>query len=152
MREYWRKPETTAKALRGDWYHTGDMGYLDETGHLYLVDRKKDMIISGAENIYSVEVENVISTHPVSDEVWGEQACGYRPTGGSAGRVFEDIIEFCRGRIGGIKFPSLPFDDGPLPTTGPGKIAKRRLRDRSGKERTGGFAPKRDGIQSRYAG
>ena len=69
MKEYWRKPKITAEVLRGGWYHTGDMGFLDKTGHLYLVDRKKDMIISGAENIYSVEVENVISTHPAVKEV-----------------------------------------------------------------------------------
>ena len=140
MREYWRKPETTAKALRGGWYHTGDMGYLDETGHLYLVDRKKDMIISGAENIYSVEVENVISTHPsvrevavigIPHEVWGEQVHAVIvPLEGALDVSSEDIIEFCRGRIGGYKIPkSISFDDGPLPTTGPGKIAKRRLRD-----------------------
>ena len=140
MREYWRKPETTAKALRGGWYHTGDMGYLDETGHLYLVDRKKDMIISGAENIYSVEVENVISTHPsvrevavigIPHEVWGEQVHAVIvPLEGAPDVSSEDIIEFCRGRIGGYKIPkSISFDDGPLPTTGPGKIAKRRLRD-----------------------
>jgi len=140
MKEYWRKPEITAEALRGGWYHTGDMGYVDETGHLYLVDRKKDMIISGAENIYSVEVENVISTHPsvlevavigIPHDVWGEQVHAVVVKRGGAADISEDeVIEFCRGKIGGYKIPkSVSFEDGPLPTTGPGKIAKRRLRD-----------------------
>ncbi|MGB0630001.1 MAG: long-chain-fatty-acid--CoA ligase [Alphaproteobacteria bacterium] len=140
MKEYWRKPEITAEALRGGWYHTGDMGYVDETGHLYLVDRKKDMIISGAENIYSVEVETVISTHPavrevavigIPHDVWGEQVHAVIVRREGAPVVTGDeIIEFCRGRIGGYKIPkSVSFEDGPLPTTGPGKIAKRRLRD-----------------------
>ena len=59
MKEYWRKPEITAKTLRGGWYHTGDAGYIDETGHLYLVDRKKDMIISGGENVYSLSLIHI---------------------------------------------------------------------------------------------
>lgn len=140
MTGYWRKPEITAEALRDGWYHTGDMGYLDETGHLYLVDRKKDMIISGAENVYSVEVENAISTHPavlevavigIPHDVWGEQV--HAVVVKRAGHDDTDeaeILDFCRGKIAGYKIPkSLEFAAGPLPTTGPGKIAKRRLRD-----------------------
>ena len=139
MKEYWRKPEITAETLRGGWYHTGDIGYIDETGHLYLVDRKKDMIISGAENVYSVEVENVLSTHPavlevavigIPHEVWGEQvhAIVVRRDG-HADATDADILDYCRGKIAGYKIPkSLSFVDGPLPTTGPGKVAKRRLR------------------------
>jgi long-chain acyl-CoA synthetase len=140
MKEYWRKPEITAETLRGGWYHTGDIGYVDETGHLYLVDRKKDMIISGAENVYSVEVENVISTHAavlevavigIPHDVWGEQVHavvvlrdGHESVDG------DDILGFCRGKIAGYKIPkSVSFTAGPLPTTGPGKVAKRRLRD-----------------------
>ncbi len=140
MKEYWRKPEITAETLRGGWYHTGDIGYLDETGHLYLVDRKKDMIISGAENVYSVEVENVLSTHPavlevavigIPHDLWGEQvhAVVVRRDGQDAATA-DDILDFCRDKIAGYKIPkSLSFADGPLPTTGPGKVAKRRLRD-----------------------
>lgn len=140
MKEYWRKPEITAETLRGGWYHSGDVGYLDETGHLYLVDRKKDMIISGAENVYSVEVENVLSTHPavmevavigIPHELWGEQVHAVVVLrDGHADATDSDILDYCRGRIAGYKIPkSLSFVDGPLPTTGPGKIAKRRLRD-----------------------
>jgi len=140
MKEYWRKPEITAETLRGGWYHTGDVGYLDATGHLYLVDRKKDMIISGAENVYSVEVENVISTHPavrevavigIPHELWGEQVHAIVVPRDDAKSIDGDaILDFCRGKISGYKIPkSLDFAEGPLPTTGPGKIAKRRLRD-----------------------
>ena len=64
MREYWNKPDATEEAFRGGWYHSGDAGYLDEQGYLFLVDRVKDMIVTGGENVYSVEVENAIATHP----------------------------------------------------------------------------------------
>ena len=140
MKEYWRKPEITAEALRGGWYHTGDMGYLDRTGHLYLVDRKKDMIITGGENVYSVEVENVISTHPgvlevavigIPHDVWGEQVHAVVVRRESHKEVSgKEISAFCRGKLGSYKIPkSVSFEPGALPTTGPGKIAKRRLRD-----------------------
>ncbi len=81
MREYWNKPEATEEVFRGGWYHTGDAGYLDDDGYLFLVDRVKDMIVTGGENVYSVEVENAISTHPavaqvavigIPHETWGE--------------------------------------------------------------------------------
>ena len=81
MREYWKRPEETADAFRDGWYHTGDAGYLDENGYLYLVDRVKDMIVTGGENVYSVEVENALATHPavaqvavigIPDDRWGE--------------------------------------------------------------------------------
>ncbi|HZU79831.1 MAG TPA: AMP-binding protein, partial [Acidimicrobiales bacterium] len=81
MREYWRKPDETAEVLRDGWYHTGDVGYLDESGSLHLTDRVKDMIVTGGENVYSTEVENVLATHPAVDQVavigipserWGE--------------------------------------------------------------------------------
>ena len=81
MMGYWKNPELTAAALRDGWYHTGDLGYLDESGYLFLTDRKSDMIVSGGENVYPNEVENVLYTHPgvlecsvvaASDERWGE--------------------------------------------------------------------------------
>ncbi len=81
MREYWKRPEETAEAFRGGWYHTGDAGYLDENGYLHLVDRVKDMVVTGGENVYSVEVENALATHPavaqvavigIPDDRWGE--------------------------------------------------------------------------------
>src|SRR5256885_4120220 len=139
MREYWQKPKHTAEALKNGWYHTGDMGYLDAQSRLFIVDRKKDMIISGGENVYSVEVENVISQHPavlevaaigVPDAPWGEAGeanCRLRE---GASATPDEIIGFCRGKIAGYKIPkSVDFSKEQLPKTGPGKIAKRRLRD-----------------------
>ena len=82
MREYWHQPELTATAFRDGWYRTGDEGHLDADGYVYLVDRVKDMIVTGGENVYSIEVENAISTHPAVEQVavigiphpvWGEQ-------------------------------------------------------------------------------
>ena len=139
MKEYWRKPEATAAALKDGWYHTGDMGYFDDTQSIYLVDRKKDMIITGAENVYSVEVENLISTHPgvlevavigVPDPQWVEVVKAVVVPRDGVTVDEAELIEFCRGRIANYKIPkSIDFTDQPLPKTGPGKIAKRRLRD-----------------------
>ncbi len=139
MKEYWRKPEATAAALKGGWYHTGDMGYFDDTRAVYLVDRKKDMIITGAENVYSVEVENALSTHPavlevavigVPDELWGEAVKAIVVARPGHAVEPDELLAHCRGKIAGYKIPkSVDFRDAPLPKTGPGKIAKRRLRD-----------------------
>ena len=139
MAGYWRKPEATAAALRDGWYHTGDMGSLDEQGYLTLVDRKKDMIITGGENVYSVEVESVLSLHPavaevavigVPDERWGEAVTAIVVPRPGASPTAEELIAFCRGRIAGYKVPKqVHFRADALPKTGPGKIAKRVLRD-----------------------
>jgi len=139
MHGYWNKPKHTADALRAGRYHTGDMGYLDERQRLFIVDRKKDMIISGGENVYSVEIENVISTHPavlevavvgVPDEQWGESVKAIVVLRDGIVASEADVIGFCRGRIASYKIPkSVDFAKEPLPKTGPGKIAKRRLRD-----------------------
>jgi long-chain acyl-CoA synthetase len=139
MREYWNKPKHTAEALKNGWYHTGDMGYLDEQSRLFIVDRKKDMIISGGENVYSVEIENVLSTHPavlevavvgVPDEQWGEAVKAIVVLREGANPSPDELIGFCRGKIAGYKIPkSVDFSREPLPKTGPGKVAKRRLRD-----------------------
>jgi long-chain acyl-CoA synthetase len=138
MAGYWRKPEATAAVLKNGWYHTGDMGSMDAEGYLTLVDRKKDMIISGGENVYSMEVESVLSLHPavaevavigIPDEKWGEAVTAIvvpRAAPPSA----EALISYCRGKIAGYKVPkSVVFRSEPLPKTGPGKIAKRVLRD-----------------------
>ena len=139
MQGYWRKPKATADALRAGRYHTGDMGYLDEKQRLFVVDRKKDMIISGGENVYSVEIENILSTHPavlevavvgVPDDQWGEAVKAIVVLRDGSGASADELIAFCRGRIAGYKMPkSVDFSKDPLPKTGPGKIAKRRLRD-----------------------
>ena len=139
MAGYWRKPEASAAVLKNGWYHTGDMGSLDDERYLTLVDRKKDMIISGGENVYSVEIENVLSQHPavlevaaigVPDAQWGEAVKAICVLREGASATADEIIGFCRGKIAGYKIPkSVDFSKEQLPKTGPGKIAKRRLRD-----------------------
>jgi long-chain acyl-CoA synthetase len=139
MQGYWKKPQHTAEALRNGWYHSGDIGYLDDQQRLFVVDRKKDMIISGGENVYSVEVENVLSMHPavrevavigVPDDRWGEAVKAIIVLNEGAAVSEQEIIQFCNGRIAGYKIPkSVDFSQEQLPKTGPGKVAKRRLRD-----------------------
>lgn len=139
MAGYWRAPEASAAVLRNGWYHTGDMGSLDAHGYLSLVDRKKDMIISGGENVYSIEVESVLSLHPavaevavigIPDERWGEAVTALVVPRPGAAQNAEELIGFCRGKIAGYKVPkSVVFRAEPMPKTGPGKIAKRVLRD-----------------------
>lgn len=138
MAGYWNKPEETAKVLPGDgWLRTGDAGYLDDDGYLYIHDRIKDMIVSGAENIYPTEVENALYGHPavadvavigVPDARWGEavKACVVLKPGVSATEA--ELIAFARGRIAGFKLPkSVDFMDD-LPRNPSGKLLKRDLR------------------------
>jgi long-chain acyl-CoA synthetase len=139
MAGYWRKPQETEAVLRNGWYYTGDMGMMDEQRFLTVVDRKKDMIITGGENVYSVEIESILSLHPdvsevavigVPDERWGEAVKAIVvPRPGSTPNV-DDILQSCRGKIAAFKIPkSIDFRTDALPKTGPGKIAKRALRD-----------------------
>src|SRR4029079_11518429 len=105
MREYWNRPDETAQAFRGGWYHTGDEGFIDEGGYLFLVDRVKDMIVSGGENVYSIEVENAISTYPavaqvavigIPHDTWGEQVHAIVVLREGAHATQEDIVEHAR--------------------------------------------------------
>jgi long-chain acyl-CoA synthetase len=115
------------------------MGVLDGQGYLTLVDRKKDMIISGGENVYSIEVESLLSLHPavaevavigIPDDKWGEAVTAVVVPRAGASPQPEELIAFCRGKIANYKVPkSVVFRAEPLPKTGPGKIAKRALRD-----------------------
>ncbi|MFJ3050373.1 long-chain-fatty-acid--CoA ligase [Pseudomonas nitroreducens] len=138
MAGYWNKPEETAKALRDGWLFTGDGAYMDEQGYLFIVDRLKDMIVSGGENVYSAEVENIIARHPavlmcavigVPHEQWGEavHAIVVRKPGA---QVSEDELRgYCREYIASYKCPkSMEFRE-TLPLTGAGKILKRELRE-----------------------
>jgi len=139
MKEYWRRPDKTAEVLIGGRYHTGDIGHLDDQGRLYIVDRKKDMIITGGENVYPAEVESVLSTHPavlevavigVPDPQWGEAVKAIVVPREGAAPASEDIIAHCRGALANYKIPkSIDIQVEPLPKTGPGKIAKRILRE-----------------------
>ena len=138
MTEYWHRPEETAEVFRGGWYHTGDAGHLDEQGYLYLVDRVKDMIVTGGENVYSAEVENAIASHPaveqvavigIPDERWGEavHAIVVLKAGSTASE--DDIKAHVRELIAGYKVPkAVEFRAEPLPLSGALKILKRELR------------------------
>jgi acyl-CoA synthetase (AMP-forming)/AMP-acid ligase II len=138
MREYWHRPAETAEVFRDGWYHTGDLGYLDDEGYLYLVDRSKDMIVTGGENVYSIEVENAVSTHPavaqvavigIPHEVWGEQVHAIVVIHAGATVTAEEIIEHARGTIAGYKVPkSVELRTDPLPLSGALKPLKRELR------------------------
>jgi len=138
MREYWNKPDATAEAFRGGWYHTGDAGYIDEDGYLFLVDRVKDMIVTGGENVYSAEVESAISTYPgvaqvavigIPHEQWGEAVHAIVVTQPGVEVTAEVIITHTRGSIAGYKVPkSVDFREDPLPLSGAMKVLKRDLR------------------------
>jgi len=137
MLGYWNKPAETAAALRDGWMFTGDGGRMDEDGYVYIVDRIKDMIVSGGENVYSVEVERVISTHPavatcavigVPDEQWGEAVHAVIVKHEGAELTEQDIIDHCKAHIAGYKCPRrISFVDA-LPMSGAGKILKTQLR------------------------
>ena len=138
MAGYWRQPELTADALQGGWMHTGDGGSMDENGFVYVVDRMKDMIISGGENVYSAEVENAVHEHPavaecavigVPDEKWGERVHAVVRLKDGEAADEEEIVRHCRARIAGFKCPrSVAFRSEPMPLSGAGKILKTELR------------------------
>ncbi len=138
MRGYWNRPEETEAAFRGGWYHTGDAGYLDEQGYVYLVDRVKDMIVTGGENVYSAEVENAIASHPavaqvavigIPSEQWGEAVHAVVVLKAGEKATEEDLTSWSRERIAGFKVPkSVELRTEPLPLSGALKVLKRELR------------------------
>ncbi|MEO7850671.1 MAG: long-chain-fatty-acid--CoA ligase [Rubrivivax sp.] len=137
MLGYWNKPEQTAAAVRDGWMHTGDGGRMDEDGYLYIVDRMKDMIVSGGENVYSAEVENALSQHPavaasavigIPSEQWGEAVHAVVVLKPGASAAAEELSKHCHALIAGYKCPrTVEFRDA-LPMTGAGKIQKTELR------------------------
>jgi acyl-CoA synthetase (AMP-forming)/AMP-acid ligase II len=139
MQGYWNDPEQTSAALRDGWVHTGDGAYMDEDGFIFVVDRVKDMIVSGGENVYSAEVENAIALHPavamcavigIPDEHWGEAVHAYVVCKPGTPAIDADSVKaHCRALIAGYKCPrSVEFRDA-LPVTGTGKVLKNALRD-----------------------
>jgi long-chain acyl-CoA synthetase len=138
MREYWNRPVETSEAFRGGWYHTGDAGHLDAEGYVYLVDRVKDMIVTGGENVYSIEVENAIASHPAVDqvavigiphEVWGEQVHAIVVLKPDMAATAEELMDHARKSIAGYKVPkSIDFRTEPIPLSGALKPLKRELR------------------------
>jgi long-chain acyl-CoA synthetase len=138
MLGYWRQPEATSHALVDGWYRTGDAGRSDDDGYVYLVDRIKDMIVTGGENVYSVEVEQVLLRHDavleaavfgVPDARWGEAVTAVVVVAEGEQLDAESLIEHCRGHIAGYKVPrAIEVRTDPLPKTSVGKILKNELR------------------------
>jgi acyl-CoA synthetase (AMP-forming)/AMP-acid ligase II len=138
MKGYWKQPEATAEALRNGWMHTGDAGYMDEDGYIYLVDRTKDMIVTGGENVYSVEVEAALYEHPavleaavigIPDDQWGEAVHAVVHLKPKQTATDEELIHHCHQLIANYKCPkSITFSTSELPKSGAGKILKRDLR------------------------
>ncbi len=138
MAGYWKNPEATAAALRDGWLHTGDVGYLDEQGYLFIMDRSKDMVITGGENVYPREIEEVLLRHPAVKEVavigvpdakWGEKitACVVCSEGVAASE--EELIAFCKDHLASYKKPKMVVFMSDLPKNNYGKILKRELRN-----------------------
>jgi long-chain acyl-CoA synthetase len=137
MQGYWGMPEETARTLRDGWLHTGDVGRMDGDGYIYLVDRKKDMIISGGENIYSREVEEVLYMHPavleaavvgVPDEKWGESVKAVVVLRPGVDGAEEELIDFCKQNLASYKKPRSVEFWNDLPKTASGKIKKEEIR------------------------
>jgi long-chain acyl-CoA synthetase len=137
MLGYWNKPEQTKAALAAGWYHSGDLGYVDELGYVYLVDRLKDMIVTGGENVYSTEVEDVLYRHPavleaavfgIPDVRWGEAV--HAVVVPRAEVTDAELLEHCHRAIAGYKVPKrIELRSQPLPKSGAGKVLKRELRE-----------------------
>ena len=138
MRGYWNNPEATAEAFRGGWFHSGDLVYRDDEGFIYVVDRLKDMIISGGENIYSAEVEAVLATHPKVSEVavvakphpkWGETPVAVVVAKeGQPAPTQEELVAHVLTRLASFKKPSQVVVLERLPRNASGKILKPPLR------------------------
>lgn len=140
---YWKDPAQTEKAFRGDYFSAGDMGFRDEDGYYYLIDRKANMIITGGENVYPSEVENLVGGNPkikdvavigVPHEKWGEQVTAVVVLHEGVDATEQEISDYCRGKIGGYKVPKkvIFIRDEEMPRSGAGKILHRVLREKYG--------------------
>jgi len=139
MDGYWNAPEATAEALRNGWMHTGDLGYRDADGYLFITDRKKDMVISGGENVYPREVEDVLFEHPdvleaavigVPDERWGERVHAVLVPAEGIDLDPQAILVYARSRLAGYKVPKTAEISAALPKNATGKVLKTELRRR----------------------
>ena len=137
LQGYWENPDATAQALEGGWFHTGDGGYLDDEGYYSITDRKKDVIISGGENVSSIEVEDVVFSHPavtevavigVPDEKWGETVKALVVLADGADVSEREIIDHCRDRMAHYKCPTSVEFRTELARTATGKLQKYKLR------------------------
>ncbi len=138
MHGYWKMPDETAEALRDGWLHTGDLATVDDAGYIFIVDRSKDMIISGGENIYPREIEQVLLTHPavadaavigVPDEVWGEAVKALVVPKEGQAPTAQEIVDFCAAKLAGYKKPKSVEFTAELPRNAMGKVLKRSLRE-----------------------
>jgi acyl-CoA synthetase (AMP-forming)/AMP-acid ligase II len=139
MKGYWNRPEDTAATIIDGWLHSGDMATMDEDGFIYIMDRKKDMIISGGENIYPAEIEDALLGHPaISDvavigyphETWGEAVMAVVVLKEAQELTEEGLIDWCQGRIGRYKIPKAVVFTDEIPRNPTGKILKRLLREK----------------------
>jgi acyl-CoA synthetase (AMP-forming)/AMP-acid ligase II len=138
MSGYWRNPEATTEALRNGWMHTGDLAFRDADGYLHLVDRRHDKIVTGGENVFPSEIEDVLLRHPaiaeaavigVPDATWGEAVAAVLVTRPGTATSRDEVIAHCRASLAGYKVPKqLRFDVSPLPRTATGKLLRRELR------------------------
>ena len=141
MAGYHQQPDATHEAFAGDWFHSGDLARIDEEGYLWLVDRKKDMIVSGGENVYPAEIERVLLDHPaVADTAvigvphprWVETPVAFVVLSGQAEVSEADLIAHCRQHLAGFKKPSAVLMLDELPRNAAGKVIKPRLREAYG--------------------
>jgi long-chain acyl-CoA synthetase len=139
MSGYWRSPEVTGEALRDGWLYTGDIGYLDDEGYLFIVDRKKDLIIRGGFNVYPRDVEDGLLEHPAvelagvvgkPDPLHGEEVVAFVSLRGGEELTPEQLIDWARTRIGGYKYPREVRIVDSIPLTPVGKIDRKLLRSR----------------------
>jgi fatty-acyl-CoA synthase len=139
MRGYLKNPSATEESFAGGWYHTGDLGVVHPDGYIQVKDRSKDIIISGGENISSIELEDTLYQHPAvleaavvarPDEHWGETPCAFVALKPGSAATEAEIIAFCRERLAGFKVPKTVIF-GPLPKTATGKVQKFVLRERA---------------------
>ena len=137
MTEYWQDPVKTEKTIRGGWLHTGDLARMDEDGYFYLIDRAKDMYISGGENVYPAEIERVLRRHPAIDDIavvgapddtWGEVGYAFVIPKPETDLSPEDVIGFCDGRLARYKWPKRIFFESDFPRTALGKVRKTVLK------------------------
>ena len=139
MTGYWNRPEATATTIVDGWLRTGDVATRDDEGFYYIVDRKVDMIVSGGENVYALEVENVLADHPdiaevavvgVPDQRWGEAVLAVVASRAGLAITLDQVREHCRGKLGGFKVPKRVEIVDALPRNGSGKVLKHLLRSR----------------------
>jgi long-chain acyl-CoA synthetase len=137
MRGYWRAPELTDEAMRGGWFHTGDLGRVDEEGYLYVVDRKKDLIIRGGFNVFPRDVEDALLEHPAvalaavvgrPDDRHGEEVVAFVSLRNGTEVSGDELVAFARERIGGYKYPREVRIVGDIPLTPVGKVDRKTLR------------------------